>query len=544
MRYLCHPNDPSFTPGSLRLNRKKTSKDKFLSYKNTILNSKWCPMSEVESIFNAKGYRSYFNCQVRDWSRQLWFPTEIDCVDLLSTSCNTFSPSMERNSWFSIKTLPIPQTVVSTNLPKISWQSTPSISVACKESEQPKTDETVETKVTTTDPTMVTHKIRMYYNKKQRTLLKQWIGSCRLIYNMVTQHFKTTNKLQTLKFYRNMLSEKAKQCPFLDGVPYNSKDESIKEAMSNIKTVLTLRKKNAEHHQGTPFRCKHKDTQTLPVRVPNINKDLKIYPNLLFNKTMFKDGTKHMQRMRKNTKFDKDGDFRDSHLCHVKSLREWYLCLVERIEKDVSRENQTTEKMISIDPGNRTFATWFSPTEGIGKVGEGDGKKLIKLCLMMDNLYSQCRKTTHKSRQRMSRCIARLRKRLQNIRKEFHNKFASFLTTKYDVIIIPKFNTHLMSKKGSRKIGKKTVRGLMTWGHGMFREKLREMCERKGKRLHSPSEAYTSKTCSNCGWIKENLGGREVFKCENCKKSIDRDVNGARGIMLRAMLDGAIRISK
>ncbi|CAG8707299.1 12432_t:CDS:1, partial [Cetraspora pellucida] len=52
-------------------------------------------------------------------------------------------------------------------------------------------------------------------------------------------------------------------------------------------------------------------------------------------------------------------------------------------------------------------------------------------------------------------------------------------------------------------------------------------------------ESYTSKTCSNCGNI-QNIGGKKVYKCKNCSLVIDRDVNEARGIFLRALLDGAI----
>jgi len=104
------------------------------------------------------------------------------------------------------------------------------------------------------------------------------------------------------------------------------------------------------------------------------------------------------------------------------------------------------------------------------------------------------------------------------------------------------FNFHLMSKRRDRKINSKTVRGLATWAHGKFRSHLRQMCEREGKLLVHPSEAYTSKTCSSCGWINEQLGSKEVFHCQNENIRIDRDVNGARGIYLRALLDGAVEL--
>jgi putative transposase len=43
----------------------------------------------------------------------------------------------------------------------------------------------------------------------------------------------------------------------------------------------------------------------------------------------------------------------------------------------------------------------------------------------------------------------------------------------------------------------------------------------------------TSKTCGNCGNIKQDLGASKVYKCSECKKKMYRDVNGARNILLK-----------
>jgi len=48
------------------------------------------------------------------------------------------------------------------------------------------------------------------------------------------------------------------------------------------------------------------------------------------------------------------------------------------------------------------------------------------------------------------------------------------------------------------------------------------------------NEAYTSKTCSYCGNI-QNIGSKKVMKCLSCGATVDRDLNGARGIYLRAL---------
>ena len=75
--------------------------------------------------------------------------------------------------------------------------------------------------------------------------------------------------------------------------------------------------------------------------------------------------------------------------------------------------------------------------------------------------------------------------------------------------MIPIFNAHLMSRRGLRKFRTKTVRGMMSWAHGKFRETLKSMCDKKGKVMINISESYTSKTCSSCDWIDEKLSGKK-----------------------------------
>ena len=50
------------------------------------------------------------------------------------------------------------------------------------------------------------------------------------------------------------------------------------------------------------------------------------------------------------------------------------------------------------------------------------------------------------------------------------------------------------------------------------------------------NEAYTSKTCSWSGEIIQNLGGRKVIIGSD-GVWLERDTNGARGILLRASGD-------
>ena len=87
-----------------------------------------------------------------------------------------------------------------------------------------------------------------------------------------------------------------------------------------------------------------------------------------------------------------------------------------------------------------------------------------------------------------------------------------------------------------QKLGKKTSRRALTWSHWLFQQRLKWMCEKNGSKLHIVTEEYTSKTCTGCGTIK-NIGGNKIYKCSKCGLDIDRDINGARNILLKTLTE-------
>jgi len=194
----------------------------------------------------------------------------------------------------------------------------------------------------------------------------------------------------------------------------------------------------------------------------------------------------------------------------------------------------------SIYPAHFFLPCRYSPTHGCGEIGANDAQKLIRLCLMLDKLVSRTANAPTRKHNSMRRAQARMQYRICNLVDECHRKTALWLVQTFDVIIIPKFNGGQMGRRKHRKIGSRTVRKMMTWAHSRFRGRLVSKAEEFGKQVSVVSEAYTSKTCSRCGWVHQRLGGRKVFRCRRCALEIDRDVNGARGIFLRALLDGAI----
>jgi putative transposase len=194
---------------------------------------------------------------------------------------------------------------------------------------------------------------------------------------------------------------------------------------------------------------------------------------------------------------------------------------------------------VALDPGVRTFQTIYS-SEGIaGKLGDGICDKLTSLGLKEDHLKSVLSniKVKSKTKSNIRKRCSLLRTKIKNIVNDLHWKTAHYLCSTFKRIYIPTFEVSNMVCKGiperARKINSKAVRKMISLSHYAFKEKLLYMAQTKHVQVEIVSEAYTSKTCGGCGYIKNNLGGAKVYKCDQCPFELDRDYNGARNILLR-----------
>lgn len=202
------------------------------------------------------------------------------------------------------------------------------------------------------------------------------------------------------------------------------------------------------------------------------------------------------------------------------------------------RIGETQARVVALDPGVRTFLTWFSENDA-GKIGQGAFGRIQRLCHHLDNLLSRASKAPRWRKHRMYRAADRMRVRIRNLIDELHHQSARFLVDNFDLILLPTFETSDMARRGSRKIRSKSVRSMLTFAHYRFQQFLMAKSHECGKQVLLVNEAYTSKTCSWSGEIKQNLRGRRAIAGSDGVR-LDRDANGARGIFLRALGDHPI----
>ncbi|HEY9863036.1 MAG TPA: zinc ribbon domain-containing protein, partial [Candidatus Obscuribacterales bacterium] len=135
------------------------------------------------------------------------------------------------------------------------------------------------------------------------------------------------------------------------------------------------------------------------------------------------------------------------------------------------------------------------------------------------------------------KAASRLRCKIRNLVKELHRKTAKFLVENFDVILLPTFETSQMVSKSRRKLRNKSVRQMLTLSHYEFKQFLKWKSWENNKVVIDCNEAYTSKTVSWTGEIVNKLGGAQIIKSTSTQLNMDRDLNGARGIFLRALVD-------
>lgn len=58
-----------------------------------------------------------------------------------------------------------------------------------------------------------------------------------------------------------------------------------------------------------------------------------------------------------------------------------------------------------------------------------------------------------------------------------------------------------------------------------------------GTFVEEVTEEFTSKTCTKCESLHNNLGSSNVYSCKQCSSVFDRKGNGVRNILIKSLLE-------
>lgn len=200
----------------------------------------------------------------------------------------------------------------------------------------------------------------------------------------------------------------------------------------------------------------------------------------------------------------------------------WYACFVCEIAD--KSELPKTGRKIALDLGVKVMAATSE-----GEVIENphfyrDGQ--IRLRILQRSLQ---RKTKGgKNRKKALLKVQRQHEHVASQRRDYAHKLTTGLVKDYDLIALEALKIKNMVRN------QHLSKSILDAGWGLFKALLTNKAADAGRELVLVNPAYTSKACSHCGELFDDfdLGTRWVA-C-GCGLSLDRDVNAAINILLRA----------
>ena len=289
---------------------------------------------------------------------------------------------------------------------------------------------------------------------------------------------------------------------------------AVKRCCDAYKTGFTnLRKGNIKHFKMA-FKKKKDKIQSFEI-TPKIiaikNGEIRIAPDFFKDECVLKTHKK-LTSIQINNNVD-----------IVRRYKEYYVHLC--VETEV-KEVKTLKTIAGVDLGIRTFATIHSHNEDITVIKEYKHRAdLLKKLNTKLNLL----KTLKRIRKKQFKKIEDSKINLVN---RLHWDFISGILIDNDVIYLGDIKSHDIVKDGKNKTLNLAFNDLKFY---QLKQRLIYKAYLHGKKVFLVPEHYTTKTCSCCGKINNNVGCKEVFECDHCKLVAGRDVNAAKNIKMKGI---------
>lgn len=349
-------------------------------------------------------------------------------------------------------------------------------------------------------------RVKLYPTVKQKQVLEDHFNAYRFVYNLSLEYKKTM--WEQWKINKSGYDIAKEVLELRKDVPWllKCKAECVREASHDLDATF---KKFYKGNRYPKFKRKNGEQSFHAYQAINC----KGYRLTFFKqKIKFKTSENYMELLNtskiKQVTFKRDvcGDY-------------WATCLVELPELQHLPTNDNT---VGVDLGIKDLAI---TSEGV--VYENK-KFFINTQRKLKRLQRRFSKTKKggKNREKLRKKVARVYRKITRQREHYYHKISNELIRENQTIVLETLRIKNMVK--NRKLSKAISDS--AWGT------LIRMLEYKagwyGRKVVKIDTFYpSSKTCSGCGNIKEELKLSErTYKCESCGLEIDRDLNASINI--------------
>ena len=332
-----------------------------------------------------------------------------------------------------------------------------------------------------------------------------------IMYNQTIKFFKkqkTTNdkiKLNFMEIRTKYMKEIKENIYKTTGIPSHTLDYAIKDACTMYKSALTnIKNKNIKH-----FRLRY-------IKKNKCSKIIKL------EKTSFSKNKKTFCKKLLGNEMKASKEFNVTCDCTLQYKYGKFI-LLSPIKIQKSKEKTKKYPTISIDPGIRTPYMGYSENHVI-EIGSNYEEKIGSYIKQIDKINGS---SISQGKKRIA--VSKRYERIENLVNELHWKTIDYITKNYSTVLIGNLSTSKIVKNNLSSITKRLAHLMRLY---VFECRLKYKCYLTSTKYKKVNEEYTSKICSNCGNVKEDLGKAKIYECKECKITIGRDVNGAKNIYM------------
>ena len=210
---------PSATAGSVPPSNGETSNVKSPKCGNSIPLPKLSLTSPVVSTGNARDSSPYWSDFATEISSRLWLPTGTGSPDSALNSSSGWSSKTAAQSWFSTSRMAAP----NPNSPRIYSPSSILSAATCTDSGA---------------TGQQSRRIRVYPTTQQKLTIRTWLDASRWTYNLTVEVLRSGVPANWQSIARTVMAGVGRRHPEWEGVPYQVKRTSVRDAcraMSNLK---------------------------------------------------------------------------------------------------------------------------------------------------------------------------------------------------------------------------------------------------------------------------------------------------------------------
>jgi len=355
--------------------------------------------------------------------------------------------------------------------------------------------------------------IDLKLNTKQANTIKTWIEGARIIYNITVKYFRK-NILCSLASVRKQIYRLIPTIIKNYNIPKHIIDNSISDVIKAHKSSIALIKSGHIRSYQIKYKKITKNKQTIVIEKQDFSK----IKNSFYIKSLNEINSSTPIN---NIKYD-------TRLSYDKLKNKFTLFIPSEKETKIVNNRKN---ICAIDPGNKTFLSCYSPEYKCLKIFNRDKQnkitKLIKRKIILTKLFNEFKLKKYKI------ALLKNNKKIMNNVKELHYKSALYLCLNFDEIYLGKLSTKAITL--NKKSNLCAFEKLYTYAisHFKFFTILKNKCEEYNVKFKLVNEAFTTRTCGKCCELNNNIGSSRIFNCSKCNIIIDRDLNGARNILIK-----------